>query len=71
MLLSTARERDVVGNTIRENMAEAEKTLEELREATTKEVEENWAGWDSVGQESIGEASRQDVTLASQLNDDL
>jgi hypothetical protein len=33
MLLSRARERDVVGNTIPENMAEAEKRLEELSKA--------------------------------------
>lgn len=39
MLLSRARERDVVGNTIPENMAEAEKRLEELSDATIKEVE--------------------------------
>jgi hypothetical protein len=34
MLLSRARERDLVGNAIPENMAEAEKRLEELSEAT-------------------------------------
>ena len=39
-LLSKARERDVVGNTIPENMAEAEKRLEELSEATIRDAEE-------------------------------
>jgi hypothetical protein len=39
MLLSRARERDVVGNTIPVNMAEAEKRLEELSEATLRDVE--------------------------------
>ena len=48
MLLSRARERDVVGNTIPENMAEAEKRLEELSEATVKEVEEGWEDWGSA-----------------------
>jgi hypothetical protein len=48
MLLSRARERDVVGNTIPENMAEAEKRLEELSEATVNEVEEGWEDWGSA-----------------------
>ncbi|KAK0510151.1 hypothetical protein JMJ35_007545 [Cladonia borealis] len=42
MLLSRAREKDVVGNTVPKSMAEAEKGLEVLSEATIKEVEENW-----------------------------
>lgn len=42
MLLSRAREKDVVGNTVPKSMAEAEKMLEVLSEATIKEVEENW-----------------------------
>jgi hypothetical protein len=37
MLLSRARERDVVGNTIPENMAEAEQRLEGLSEATIRD----------------------------------
>jgi hypothetical protein len=37
MLLSRARERDVVGNTILENMAEAEQRLEQLSEATIRD----------------------------------
>jgi hypothetical protein len=45
MLLSKARERDIVGNTIPENMAAAEKRLEELSEATIREAE-LW-GWAS------------------------
>ncbi|PVH67870.1 hypothetical protein DL98DRAFT_564766 [Cadophora sp. DSE1049] len=40
MLLSRARERDVVGNTISENMAGAEKRLEQLRETTIRGVGE-------------------------------
>jgi hypothetical protein len=52
MLLSKARERDIVGNTIPENMAEAEKRLEELSEATTKEVEETWEDQNSAGHEA-------------------
>ncbi|KAF2176614.1 hypothetical protein K469DRAFT_733695 [Zopfia rhizophila CBS 207.26] len=47
MLLSKARERDVVGNTVPESMDEAEKRLEELSEATIKEAEENWLDWDT------------------------
>ena len=35
MLLSKARERHIIGNTIPENMAMAEKRLEELSEVTT------------------------------------
>jgi hypothetical protein len=42
MLLSKVRERDIIGNTMAENMVAAEKKLEELSEATTREVE----GWD-------------------------
>jgi hypothetical protein len=41
MLLSSARERDVVGNTVPESMAEVAQRLEDLSEATIKEVEEN------------------------------
>ena len=48
MLLLRARERDVVGNTILENMAEVEKRLEELSKATIKEVEEGLEDWGSV-----------------------
>jgi len=36
MLLSKARERDVVGNTVPESMEEVEKGLEELSEATVQ-----------------------------------
>ncbi len=39
MLLSRARERDIVGNTIPENMAAAEKRPEQLSEATIREAE--------------------------------
>lgn len=39
MLLSKARERDIVGNTVPENMVVAEKRLEELSEATIREAE--------------------------------
>jgi hypothetical protein len=53
MLLSRARERDIVGNTIPENMAEAEMRLEELSEATIKEVEEGWEDWGSA----VGDAT--------------
>ena len=42
MILSEARERDVVGNNIPENMREAERKLEQLSEATIRETE----GWD-------------------------
>jgi hypothetical protein len=40
MLLSRARERDVVGNTIPENIAEAERRLEQLSETTIRGVGE-------------------------------
>lgn len=39
MLLSRARERDVAGNTVPENMVAAEKRLEQLSEATISDVE--------------------------------
>ena len=39
MLLSKVRERDIVGNTILENIITAEKRLEELSEATIREAE--------------------------------
>jgi len=39
MLLSKVRERDIVGNTMPENMVAAEKRLEELSEATIREAE--------------------------------
>jgi len=39
ILSSKARDRDIVGNTIPENMAAAEKRLEELSEATIREAE--------------------------------
>ncbi|KAF2183629.1 hypothetical protein K469DRAFT_739718 [Zopfia rhizophila CBS 207.26] len=42
ILLSKARERDIIGNTIPENMAMAEKRLEELSEVTIREAE----SWD-------------------------
>jgi hypothetical protein len=43
VLLSRARERDIVGNTVPENMDAAERRLEELSEATIREAE-SW-GW--------------------------
>jgi hypothetical protein len=43
MLLSKVRARDVIGNTVLENMVAAEKRLEELSEATIREAEE--CGW--------------------------
>jgi len=44
MLLSKARERDIVGNRVPENMVAAEKRLEELSEATIREAEAwNWS----------------------------
>ena len=39
MLLSRARERDIVGNTVTEIMTAAEKRLEQLSEATIREAE--------------------------------
>jgi hypothetical protein len=39
MLLSKARERDIIGNTVSENMVAAEKRLEELSETTIREAE--------------------------------
>jgi hypothetical protein len=42
MLLSKVRERDIIGNTVPENMVAAEKRLEALSEATIQEVE----SWD-------------------------
>ena len=39
MLLSKVRERDIIGNTILENMVTAEKRLDELSEATIQEAE--------------------------------
>lgn len=39
MLLSKVRERDIIGNTVPENMVEAEKRLEELSDATIREAE--------------------------------
>ena len=39
MLLSKVRERDIVGNTVPENIVRAEKRLEELSEATIRETE--------------------------------
>ena len=46
MLLSKVRERDVVGNTVPENMIAVEKRLEELSEATIWETE-SW-DWPSL-----------------------
>jgi hypothetical protein len=42
MLLSKMRGRDIVGNTVLENMVAAERRLEELSEATIREAE----AWD-------------------------
>ena len=42
ILLFKVRERDVLSNTVPENMVAAEKRLEELSEATTREAE----SWD-------------------------
>jgi hypothetical protein len=42
MLLSKVRERDIIGNLVPEEMAAAEKRLEELSEATIREA----ASWD-------------------------
>jgi hypothetical protein len=42
MLLSKVRERDIIGNTIPDNMIAAERRLEELSEATIREAE----AWD-------------------------
>lgn len=42
MLLSRARERDIVHNTIPESMAEAEKRLGELSETTIRQAEASW-----------------------------
>jgi hypothetical protein len=39
MLLSRARERDIVGNTVPESMVEAERRLEERSEATILEAD--------------------------------
>ena len=39
MLLSKVRERDIVGNTVPENIVVTEKRLEELSEATIREAE--------------------------------
>ena len=49
MLLSKVRERDIVGNTMPENMVAAEKRLEELSEATILEAEA-W-DWSSSNQQ--------------------
>ena len=46
MLLSKVQERDIVGNTVPENMVAAEKRLEELSEATIREAE-SW-DWSSI-----------------------
>jgi hypothetical protein len=42
MLLSKVQERDIIGNLVPEDMAAAEKRLEELSEATIRET----ASWD-------------------------
>ncbi|PNH49352.1 hypothetical protein VD0003_g7784 [Verticillium dahliae] len=44
MLLSEARERDFVGNTVPENMVAAEERLERLSDATIREAE-SWDRW--------------------------
>jgi len=47
MLLSKVRERDIIGNTVPENMVAAERRLEELSETTIRQAEaeaERW-GW--------------------------
>ncbi len=38
MLLSQVRGRDLIGNTVQENMVSAEKRLKELSEATIREA---------------------------------
>lgn len=49
MLLSKAREMDIIGNTVPENMIEAEKRLEELSEATVREAETwDWHNHNSI-----------------------
>jgi hypothetical protein len=46
MLLSKARERDIIDNSVPENMAAAESRLEQLSEATISEAEcQHWALW--------------------------
>jgi hypothetical protein len=42
MLLSKVQERDIISNTVRQNMIAAEKRLEDCSEATIKEAE----AWD-------------------------
>jgi hypothetical protein len=45
MLLSEARERDLVGNTVPAEMAQAELRLEELSEGTIRQAESmGWSG---------------------------
>jgi hypothetical protein len=39
MLLSKVRERDIIGNTLPENIVKAEERLEELSNATIREAE--------------------------------
>lgn len=58
MLLSKVRERDVVGNTVPQSMAEAENRLEELSEATIRAVvgKDNWKDWSGGGAGDRGEA---------------
>jgi hypothetical protein len=46
MLLSRVRERDIIGNTVPDNMVAAERRLEELSEATIREAEAwDWSCW--------------------------
>jgi hypothetical protein len=44
MLLSKVRQRDIIGNSVPENIVTAEIRLEELSEATIREVEA-WDQW--------------------------
>jgi hypothetical protein len=44
-LLSKVRGRDIIGNTVPENMVAAERRLEELNEATIREAEAEAEAW--------------------------
>lgn len=58
MLLSKVRERDVVGNTVPQSMAEAENRLEELSEATIRAMvgKDDWEDWSGGAAGDRGEA---------------
>jgi len=60
MLLSKARERDIVGNTVPENMAVAEKRLEEPSKATIREAE----SWDWSSEPTAPVARMSDAQVA-------